>query len=68
MCLLGEDIGGYLPHCCCTNSQRVHQGFLVGGKTHRRSIWSDGNYGEFLLLLLSEGGEWSAQVSMDISP
>jgi hypothetical protein len=30
---------------------------LAGGKTHKRSIWSDGNYGEFSLLLLLEGGE-----------
>jgi hypothetical protein len=27
-------------------------GFLLVGKTHKRSIWSDGNYGEFSLLLL----------------
>jgi hypothetical protein len=27
------------------------------GKTHKRSIWSDGNYGEFSLLLLLEGAE-----------
>jgi hypothetical protein len=32
-------------------------GFLPMGKTHKRSIWSDGNYGEFSLLLLLEGGE-----------
>jgi hypothetical protein len=37
-------------------------------KTHKRSIWSDGNYGEFSLLLLLEGGERGAQVRMDISP
>jgi hypothetical protein len=42
-----EDIGGYLPLCCCNNSQRVHQGFHAGGKNHKRSVWSDGNYGEF---------------------
>jgi hypothetical protein len=33
------------------------RGFLPVGKTHKRSIWSDGNYGEFSLLLLLEGGE-----------
>jgi hypothetical protein len=34
------NIGGYLLHCCCTNSQQVHRGFLAGGKkTHNRSIW-----------------------------
>jgi hypothetical protein len=27
-------------------------GFLPVGKTHKRSVWSDGNYGEFSLLLL----------------
>jgi hypothetical protein len=32
-------------------------GFLPVGKTHKRSIWSDGNYGELSLLLLLEGGE-----------
>jgi hypothetical protein len=33
------------------------RGFLLVGKTHKRSIWSDGNYGEVSLLLLLEGGE-----------
>jgi hypothetical protein len=23
---------GYHPHCCCTNSQRVHRGLLAGGR------------------------------------
>jgi hypothetical protein len=40
-----------LTHNECTG------GFLPLGKTHKRSIWSDGNYGEFSLLLLLEGGE-----------
>jgi hypothetical protein len=40
-----------LTHNECTG------GFLPVGKTHKRSIWSDGNYGEFSLLLLLEGGE-----------
>jgi hypothetical protein len=40
-----------LTHNECT------EGFLPVGKTHKRSIWSDGNFGEFSLLLLSEGGE-----------
>jgi hypothetical protein len=40
-----------LTHNKCTG------GFLQVGKTHKRSIWSDENYGEFSLLLLSEGGE-----------
>jgi hypothetical protein len=44
------------------------RGFLPVEKTHKRSIWSDGNYGEFSLLLLLEGGERGAQVRMDISP
>jgi hypothetical protein len=35
----------------------VHRGFLPVGKTHKQNIWSDENYGEFSLLLLSEGGE-----------
>jgi hypothetical protein len=51
-----------LTHNECT------MGFLPVGKTHKRSIWSDGNYGEFSLLLLLEGGECGAQVRMDISP
>jgi hypothetical protein len=59
--LLGEDIGGSLPHCCYTNSQRVHRGFLPVGKTHKRSIRSDRKYGEFSLLLLLKGDEWGAQ-------
>jgi hypothetical protein len=42
-------------------------GCLPVGKTHKRSIWSDGNYGEFSLLLLLEGSERAAQVRMDIS-
>jgi hypothetical protein len=32
-------------------------GFLSVGNIHKRSIWRDGNYGEFSLLLLLEGGE-----------
>jgi hypothetical protein len=40
-----------LIHNECTRS------CLPVGKTHKRSIWSDGNYGEFSLLLLLEGGE-----------
>jgi hypothetical protein len=40
-----------LTHNECT------RGFLLVGKTHKRSIWSDKNYGEFSLLLLLEGGE-----------
>jgi hypothetical protein len=40
-----------LTHNECT------RGFLPVGKTHKRNIWSDGNYGEFSLLLLSAGGE-----------
>jgi hypothetical protein len=32
-------------------------GLLPMGKTHKRSIWSDRNHGEFSLLLLLEGGE-----------
>jgi hypothetical protein len=32
-------------------------GCLLVWKTHKRTIWSDGNYGEFSLLLLSEGGK-----------
>jgi hypothetical protein len=40
-----------LTHNECTG------GFLPIGKTHKRSIWSDGNYGKFSLLLLLEGGE-----------
>jgi hypothetical protein len=51
-----------LTHNECT------RGFLPVGKTHKRSIWSDGNYGEFSLLLLLEDGEGGAQVRMDISP
>jgi hypothetical protein len=39
-----------------THNERT-RGFLLVGKTHKRNIWSDGNYGEFSLLLLSEGGE-----------
>jgi hypothetical protein len=35
-----------LTHNECTG------GFLPVGKTHKRNIWSDGNYGEFSLLLL----------------
>jgi hypothetical protein len=50
-----------LTHNECT------RGCLPVGKTHKRSIWSDGNYGEFSLLLLSEGSERGAQVRMDIS-
>jgi hypothetical protein len=40
-----------LTHNECTG------GFLLVRKTHKRSIWSDGKYGEFSLLLLLEGGE-----------
>jgi hypothetical protein len=40
-----------LTHNECT------RGFLPVGKTHRKNIWSDGNYGEFCLLFLLEGGE-----------
>jgi hypothetical protein len=40
-----------LTHNECTG------GCLPVGKTHKRSIWSDGNYGEFSLLLLLEGAE-----------
>jgi hypothetical protein len=43
-------------------------GLLPVGKTNKRSIWSDGNYGEFSLLLLLEGGESGAQVWMDNDP
>jgi hypothetical protein len=49
-----------LTHNECTG------GCLPVGK-HKRRIWSDGNYGEFSLLLLLEGGERGAQVRMDIS-
>jgi hypothetical protein len=40
-----------LTHNKCTG------GFLLVAKTHKRSISSDGNYGEFSLLLLLESGE-----------
>jgi hypothetical protein len=40
-----------LTHNECT------EGILPVGKTHKTSIGSDDNYGEFSLLLLSEGGE-----------
>jgi hypothetical protein len=40
-----------LTHNECTG------GFLPVGKTHKTSIWSDGNFGEFSLLLLLESGE-----------
>jgi hypothetical protein len=40
--------GGHLPHCCCTNSQRVHRGLLAGGKTHKRSIWRV----EFIIIMI----------------
>jgi hypothetical protein len=40
-----------LTHNECT------RGLLPVGKTHKRSIWSDGNYGEFFLLLLLVGSE-----------
>jgi hypothetical protein len=40
-----------LTHNECTG------GFLPVGKTHKRCIGSDGNYDEFSLLLLLEGGE-----------
>jgi hypothetical protein len=36
---------------------KCSKGFLPVGKTHKKSIWSDGNYGEFSLLLLLEGSE-----------
>jgi hypothetical protein len=40
-----------LTHNECT------EGCLPVGKTHKGSIWRDGNYGEFSLLLLLEGGQ-----------
>jgi hypothetical protein len=55
---LVKQIGGHLPYCCCTKSQRVHGGLLAGGK-NTQGKYMDGGvyYGEFCLLLLLEGGE-----------
>jgi hypothetical protein len=35
----------------------VHQGFLAGGKNTKEKYMEGGDYGEFSLLLLLEGGE-----------
>jgi hypothetical protein len=51
-----------LTHNECTG------GLLSVGKTHKRSLWSDGNYGEFYLLLLCEGDERGSEVWMGNIP
>jgi hypothetical protein len=35
-------------HWCCTNSQRVHRGSLLVGKTHKGSIWRV----EFIIIMI----------------
>jgi hypothetical protein len=39
-----KEIGGHLPHCCCTNSQQVHRGLLAGGKNTQEKYMEGGVY------------------------